>query len=113
LDCSPSAFGLFLVRCATFCFASMARVSDFIIGIVYYLHGGVIADLSFVSCPGYHTEDSASIGVRCETVSLTSRRSQPPLALAVPLSRFASQVGGGSAFFVRQLRAYDILLRQL
>jgi hypothetical protein len=33
---------------------------------------------------------------------LTSRRSQPPLALAVPLSRFTSQVGGGSAFFVRQ-----------
>src|ERR1035438_7724869 len=33
---------------------------------------------------------------------LTSRRSQPPLALAVPLSRFTSRVGGGSAFFVRQ-----------
>ena len=27
--------------------------------------------------------------------------SQPPLALAVPLSRFTSQVGGGSAFYVR------------
>ena len=35
---------------------------------------------------------------------LTSRRSQPPLALAVPLSRFTSQVGGGSAFFVRRMR---------
>src|SRR5664280_1426372 len=34
---------------------------------------------------------------------LTSRRSQPPLALAVPLSRFTSQVGGGSAFYVRHL----------
>src|SRR5664279_4615333 len=33
-----------------------------------------------------------------------SRRSQPPLALAVPLSRFTSQVGGGSAFYVRPLR---------
>src|ERR1035437_4895616 len=32
---------------------------------------------------------------------LTSRRSQPPLALAVPLSRFPSRVGGGSAFYVR------------
>src|ERR1035437_8803245 len=32
---------------------------------------------------------------------LTSRRSQPPLALSVPLSRFTSQVGGGSAFYVR------------
>ena len=32
---------------------------------------------------------------------LTSRRSQPPLALAVPLSRFTSRVGGGSAFYVR------------
>ena len=32
---------------------------------------------------------------------LTSRRSQPPLALSVPLSRFTSRVGGGSAFFVR------------
>jgi hypothetical protein len=27
---------------------------------------------------------------------------QPPLALSVPLSRFTSRVGGGSAFFVRQ-----------
>ena len=26
---------------------------------------------------------------------------EPPLALAVPLSRFTSRVGGGSAFFVR------------
>src|ERR1039457_2686655 len=32
---------------------------------------------------------------------LTSRRSQPPLARSVPLSRFTSRVGGGSAFFVR------------
>jgi hypothetical protein len=31
----------------------------------------------------------------------TQQRGQPPLALAVPLSRFTSQVGGGSAFFVR------------
>src|ERR1039458_10298815 len=35
------------------------------------------------------------------TSGLTSRRSQPPLRLSVPLSRFTSQVGGGSAFFVR------------
>ena len=34
-------------------------------------------------------------------IGLTSRRSQPPLALAVPLSRFTSRVGGGSAFYVR------------
>ena len=34
---------------------------------------------------------------------LTSRRSQPPLALSVPLSRFTSSVGGGSAFYVRPL----------
>src|ERR1039457_1692501 len=33
---------------------------------------------------------------------LTSRRSQPPLARSVPLSRFTSRVGGGSAFFVRR-----------
>src|SRR5208282_249811 len=38
--------------------------------------------------------------------SLTSRRSQPPLALSVPLSRFTSQVGGGSAFFVRPLDTF-------
>ena len=37
-----------------------------------------------------------------EPCCLTSRRSQPPLALAVPLSRFTSRVGGGSAFFVRR-----------
>ena len=42
------------------------------------------------------------MGISC---GLTSRRSQPPLALAVPLSRFASQVGGGSAFYVRPTRA--------
>ena len=35
------------------------------------------------------------------TSRLTSRRSQPPLALSVPLTRFTSQVGGGSAFYVR------------
>jgi len=29
-----------------------------------------------------------------------SRRRQPPLALAVPLSRFTPRVGGGSAFYV-------------
>ena len=40
---------------------------------------------------------------RFEPCGLTSRRSQPPLALAVPLSRFTSRVGGGSAFFVRRL----------
>src|SRR5664280_178014 len=40
-------------------------------------------------------------------MSLTSRRSQPPLALSVPLSRFTSRVGGGSAFYVRRLeRSY-------
>ncbi len=31
-----------------------------------------------------------------------SRRSQPPLALSVPLSLFTPRVGGGSAFYVRQ-----------
>jgi len=31
---------------------------------------------------------------------MPNRRSQPPLALSVPLSRLTSQVGGGSAFFV-------------
>src|ERR1035438_2486093 len=35
-------------------------------------------------------------------IGLTSRRSQPPLALSVPLSRFTPRVGGGSAFFVRR-----------
>ena len=37
----------------------------------------------------------------CCRCCLTSRRSQPPLARSVPLSRFTSRVGGGSAFFVR------------
>src|SRR5208282_192347 len=36
-------------------------------------------------------------------MSLTSRRSQPPLTPSVPLSRFTSRVGGGSAFYVRHL----------
>ena len=36
-------------------------------------------------------------------IGLTSRRSQPPLARSVPLSRFTPRVGGGSAFFVRPI----------
>jgi len=36
-----------------------------------------------------------------------SRRSQPPLALAVPLSRFTSRIGGGSAFYVSRHHAHD------
>jgi len=38
--------------------------------------------------------------------SLTSRRSQPSLALLVPLSRFTPRVGGGSAFFVRMKKHF-------
>ena len=38
-------------------------------------------------------------GTLCNTQQLT----QPPLALSVPLSRFTSRVGGGSAFYVRPL----------
>src|ERR1017187_4818841 len=45
-------------------------------------------------------------------MGLTSRRSQPPLALSVPLSRFTSRVGGGSAFYVRchsrTMKSFDI-----
>ena len=33
------------------------------------------------------------------------------MALSVPLSRFTSRVGGGSAFFVRPLRAFTIMSR--
>ena len=32
------------------------------------------------------------------------------MALAVPLSRFTSRVGGGSAFYVRRMRFYHLLL---
>jgi hypothetical protein len=32
-----------------------------------------------------------------------------PLALAVPLSRFTSRVGGGSALVVRRLRVYETI----
>ena len=32
----------------------------------------------------------------------SQQRAQPPLVRSVPLSRFTSRVGGGSAFFVRQ-----------
>jgi hypothetical protein len=31
----------------------------------------------------------------------SQQQTQPPLVLAVPLSRFTPRVGGGSAFFVR------------
>ena len=41
-----------------------------------------------------------------QRLSSTSRRSQPPLALAVPLSRFTPRVGGGSAFYVRRFCAF-------
>src|ERR1017187_2042746 len=46
----------------------------------------------------------------CTQCRLTSRRSQPPLALSVPLSRFTSRVGGGSAFFVRRHKRMSIPL---
>jgi hypothetical protein len=39
------------------------------------------------------------------------RRSQPPLALSVPLSRFTPRVGGGSAFFVRPLPTLETICR--
>ena len=39
--------------------------------------------------------------------------SQPPLALAVPLSRFTPRVGGGSAFFVRRLFTVMKIFRTL
>jgi len=42
----------------------------------------------------------------CNTQQLT----QPPLALAVPLSRFTPRVGGGSAFFVRHRHAQSFLI---
>ena len=44
---------------------------------------------------------------------LTSRRSQPPLALSVPLSRFASQVGGGSAFYVRPISHVPLISKRV
>jgi hypothetical protein len=34
---------------------------------------------------------------------LTSRRSQSPLVLAIPVLRFQSRVDGGSAFYVRRI----------
>ena len=37
----------------------------------------------------------------CGTLCNTQQLTQPPLALSVPLSRFTSRVGGGSAFYVR------------
>ena len=36
---------------------------------------------------------------KSDTLCCLSRRSQPPLALAVPLARLASQVGGGPALY--------------
>src|ERR1017187_6732001 len=53
------------------------------------------------SMPSYRTICSCKTE-RITQCCLTSRRSQPPLALSVPLSRFTSRVGGGSAFFVRR-----------
>jgi len=38
-------------------------------------------------------------------------KSPEPLALAVPLSRFTSQVGGGSAFFVATFASHEKLHR--
>src|ERR1035441_2677439 len=60
-------------------------------------------------------EEGACVGIEmsgaqplviCRTCNLnpcclTSRRSQPPLARSVPLSRFTPRVGGGSTFYVR------------
>jgi hypothetical protein len=44
--------------------------------------------------------EMAKIDQHC-SVCNTQQLTQPPLALSVPLSRFTSRVGGGSAFFVR------------
>jgi hypothetical protein len=40
------------------------------------------------------------------TISWPNKALEPPMALSVPLSRFTSLVGGGSAFYVRRHRAY-------
>jgi hypothetical protein len=40
----------------------------------------------------------------------TQQQTQPPLALAVPLSRFTSRVGGGSALVVRRFLHHDVWL---
>ena len=39
-------------------------------------------------------------------------KSPEPLARSVPLSRFTSQVGGGSAFFVRRILPFDAMKTQ-
>jgi hypothetical protein len=44
---------------------------------------------------------------------LTSRWSQPPLAVSVPPSRFTSRVGGGSAFCVRHHRERHTKIERL
>ncbi len=54
--------------------------------------------ISFNGDSSGHTQIGRARKRSCEASCLTSRRSQPPLALAVPLSRFTSRVGGGSVF---------------
>ena len=56
---------------------------------------------SFSRAAVYRVASSGQSCRVCTRCRLTSRRSQPPLALAVPLSRFTPRVGGGSALFVR------------
>src|SRR5260221_4291236 len=64
-----------------------------------FLSGRVSLLMHFFILESY--SDFPSCGRKCASRRLTaSRRSQPPLALAVPLSRFTSRVGGGSAFLV-------------
>jgi len=40
-----------------------------------------------------------------KTSLMPNQSPEPPLTLSVPMSRFTSRVGGGSAFYVRPLRA--------
>lgn len=70
MDTENSGTDLSVVLFATIYLASMAGVSGFLVGIVCCLHGVFVADFHFISCSGYHTEDSASIGIRRKAVSL-------------------------------------------
>src|SRR5260221_8830888 len=65
-----------------------------------FLSGRVSLLMHFFILESY--PDFPSCGRKRASRRLTaSRRSQPPLAPTVPLSRLTSRRGGGSAFFVR------------
>ncbi len=76
-------------------------LASFIAAIRFVCFGSAVESIvAIFSC---RTTGSQAFGFEFMEQWSNNRRSQPPLARSIPLSRFTSRIGGGSAFFVRWL----------